>query len=260
MNVSTAPRDATTRFTGLARIYDRFRPGYPSECLGWLADSLRLGTACQVADVGAGTGKLSEELVYQGIRTVAVEPNPDMFHVLEAKTTTTSLLTAVQATAEDMQLPDASINLVTAGQSFHWFDQAAFRAECRRILCPGGKVALLWNSRRRDSVFTIATADVLRRHVPDFPGFSGDHRVSAADFDAFFEPDGFEYREFAHDQMLTSDEFLGRCLSASYAPRDGDAGYAPLVADLRALFSEYREDDMVRFPLTTRLFVGGVGV
>ncbi|SMY11569.1 class I SAM-dependent methyltransferase [Brevibacterium jeotgali] len=260
MNVSSAPRDATTRFTGLARIYDRFRPGYPAECLGWLADTLRLGTSSQVADIGAGTGKMSEELVYQGIRTIAVEPNRDMLGILEAKAATTSLLTAMHATAEDTQLPDASIALVTAGQSFHWFDQAAFRAECRRILSPGGKVALVWNSRRRDSEFTRATADAFRRHIGGFPGFSGDHSVSAADFDAFFEPDGYEYREFPHDQMLTFDEFLGRNLSATYAPREDDPAHGPLVADLRALFDAYREDDMVRFPLTTRLFVGGVGV
>lgn len=260
MNVSTAPHDATSRFTGLARIYDRYRPGYPAECLGWLADTLRLGTSCQVADVGAGTGKLSEELVFQGIRTVAIEPNPDMFQVLQAKSSTTSLLTARQTTAEDMQLPDASISLVTAGQSFHWFDQARFRAECRRVLRPDGKVALLWNSRRRDSEFTEATAEVFRRHISDFPGFSGDHRVTAEDFDAFFEPDGFEYREYPHDQMLTVDEFLGRNLSATYAPREDDPARGPFVADLRALFERYREDDVVRFPLTTRLFLGGVGV
>lgn len=260
MNVSTAPQDATARFTGLARIYDRFRPGYPAECLGWLADTLRLGTSCHVADVGAGTGKLSEELVYQGIRTVAIEPNPDMFQVLEAKSATTSLLTAVQATAEDSTLPDASMSLITAGQSFHWFDQRRFREECRRVLRPGGRVALLWNSRRREDPFTQATADVFRRHISDFPGFSGDHKVSEQDFDAFFEPDGYEYREFAHDQMLTVDEFLGRNLSATYAPREGDPAHAPLIADLRRLFDEHREDDVVRFPLTTRLFLGGVGV
>src|SRR5699024_12486378 len=146
-----------------------------------------LGTSAHVADIGAGTGKMSEELVYQGTRTVAVEPNPDMLCILDAKASTISLLTAVQATAEDTSLPDASITLVTAGQSFHWFDQAAFRAECRRILSPGGKVALVWNSRRRDSEFTRATADVFRRHVSDFPGFSGDHRVSAEDFDSSAE-------------------------------------------------------------------------
>src|SRR5690625_377419 len=260
MSVSTAPHDATTRFTGLARIYDRFRPGYPTECLGWLADSLRLGTSAHVADIGAGTGKMSEELVYQGIRTVAVEPNPDMLCILDAKASTTSLLTAVQATAEDTSLPDASITLVTAGQSFHWFDQAALRAEGRRILSPGGKVALVWNSRRRDSEFTRATADVFRRDVGGFPGFSGEHRVSAADFDGLFGPDGADYREVPPDQMLTVAEFLGRNLSATYAPREHDPAYGPLVADLRALFAEHREDDIVRFPLTTRVFVGGVGV
>ena len=122
------------------------------------------------------------------------------------------------------------------------------------MLKPGGQVALLWNSRRRDSDFTQATADVFRRHISDFPGFSGDHKVSAEEFDEFFEPDGFEYREFAHDQMLTVDEFLGRNLSATYAPREGDPAYAPLVADLRRLFDDHREDDVVRFPLTTRLF------
>lgn len=258
MNMSAAAYENSTRFTGLAGMYDRFRPGYPDACLQWLADRAGLTGSAVVADMGAGTGKLSEELVLTGLRTVAVEPNPDMYSVLQRKSEMTSLLTTVQATAEDTGLEDSSITLVTAGQSFHWFDPEGFREECARILQPGGKVALLWNSRRRETVLVQANAAVFERHVPYFPGFSGDHRISADDFADFFRPAGYEYREFEHDQMLTWDEFLGRNLSATYAPREGDASYQPVVEELRALFEEHRESDLIRFPLVTRVFVGGV--
>lgn len=258
MNLSAAACDNSTRFTGLAGIYDRFRPGYPDACLQWLADSAGLCGSAVVADIGAGTGKLSEELVLAGLRTVAVEPNPDMLEILERKASTTSLLSVVQATAEQTGLEDSSISLVTAGQSFHWFDPEAFRAECARILCPGAKVALLWNSRRRETDLVQANAEIFARHVPGFPGFSGDHRISDVMFAEFFRAAGYEYREFEHDQLLTLDEFLGRNLSATYAPRKGDPAYEPLVQDLRALFEEHRESDLLRFPLVTRVFLGGV--
>lgn len=258
MNMSAAAYDNSTRFTGLAGIYDRFRPGYPDACLQWMADRAGLTGSAVVADMGAGTGKLSEELVLNGLRTVAVEPNPDMFELLERKSAMTSLLTTVRSRAEDTGLEDSSISLVTAGQSFHWFDPEAFREECARILAPGGRVALLWNSRRRETALVQANAEVFRRHVPAFPGFSGDHRISAEVFAEFFRPGGYEYREFEHDQMLTLDEFLGRNLSATYAPREGDPAHDRLVTDLRALFEEYRESDLIRFPLVTRVFMGGV--
>src|SRR5690606_17155405 len=148
------------------------------------------------------------ELVYQGIRTVAIEPNPDMFQILEAKSATTSLLTAVQATAEDSTLPDASMSLITAGQSFHWFDQRRFREACRRVLRPGGRVALLCTSSRRQDHISQANAVVLRPHVDIFPDLSGSHDESVKVLVAILGLAGCESSEVANNQRINVAEFL----------------------------------------------------
>ena len=118
--------------------YDRVRPGYPAESVDWV---LAAG-AKAAADVGAGTGLFTAELVRRGLDVTAVDPSHDMLEVLRAKL---PLVTTVVGTAEATGLPTASVQLVTIAQAWHWLDPAAATREAARILVPGGRLALLWN-------------------------------------------------------------------------------------------------------------------
>lgn len=122
-------------FTTGADVYDDVRPGYPTEVVSLLADAHR------VADVGAGTGKLTTALVDAGHEVIASDPSPDMVRVLAARG-----LPTVRATAEATALADASVDAVACAQTWHWVDTARASAELDRVVRPGGKVLLVWNN------------------------------------------------------------------------------------------------------------------
>jgi SAM-dependent methyltransferase len=137
-----APQAA--RFGDVADGYERARPLYPESALSELAAGCRLRPGTRVADVGAGTGKLTRQLVGLGADVVAIEPARGMRRRLEAEVPG---VTVLDGTAEDIPLPDASVDVVTAGQAFHWFDTHRALDEISRVLRPAGWLALLWNER-----------------------------------------------------------------------------------------------------------------
>ena len=149
--------DNTNRFTGRAADYDRYRQRYPSsEVLNRLCVWCGLTPAWLVADVGAGTGMLAEVFLENGNRVLAVEPNPDMRKQMRACVEgqlgrPVPQLEVIDATAEATTLHAASVDLVAIGRAFHWFDKDRALAEFRRILRPGGWVALVAADRDRDS-------------------------------------------------------------------------------------------------------------
>lgn len=253
--------DATSgRFTGLADVYDRFRPSYPDACLDDLGP-LGAGPGGVVADVGAGTGLFTELLARRGASVVAVEPNPDMIAVARRRLAGLPGVCIVEAAAERTGLDAGSVDLVTAAQAFHWFDPDAFRAECLRILHLDGRVALIWNSRTPGHPLHEACARICERHCPDFEGFSGDSRQTRGDdtrraVDRFFAGGAAEEKDYPNDLELTREAFVGRHLSASYAPRPGSPEYGPFVGELDAVFDRFATGWTLTFPNTTSMHVG----
>jgi SAM-dependent methyltransferase len=135
-----APPDA---FGRAAELYERARPGWPPAAVEHALHELGLGTSSTVTEVGAGTGKLTRELVPRVARVVAVEPDEEMRAVLERVVPEAD---ARAGRAEKLPLPDASVDAVLAAEAFHWFDAPAALVEFARVLRPGGGVALLWNA------------------------------------------------------------------------------------------------------------------
>jgi SAM-dependent methyltransferase len=142
----TDPRVAphAARFGDVADRYERARPLYPESALSELAARCRLRAGTAVLDLGAGTGKLTRQLVAIGADVVAVEPAAGMRRRLVAEVPGAPVL---DGTAEDVPLPDASVEIVTAGQAFHWFDTHRALDEIARVLRPAGWLALLWHER-----------------------------------------------------------------------------------------------------------------
>lgn len=281
------------RFEGKAAVYQRYRPNYPAACLerlrqacgrngspdgrlyeplpavhGVPAHSLpgprREAPLCgkphafRIADVGAGTGILTRQLLEQGFAVAAVEPGADMRGVLVRELGAQPRLTVYDGCDAATGLPDGWADGVTAAQAFHWFDPSAFRRECLRILRPGGFAALIWNCRAADHPLTLAAAEVCRAHCPSFTGFSGGSRRREESIREFF---GGEFEKNVYDHPLEMDEaaFVGRYLSASYAPREGDRSYAPYVRDLTGLFHAFAREGRLLFPNRTCCYLGRPG-
>jgi SAM-dependent methyltransferase len=120
--------------------YERARPSYPREAVDWLVPP----RTRVVLDLGAGTGKFTRSLVARGLETIAVEPDDMMRAALADALPSVHTL---KGTAESLPLPDASVDLVTAAQSWHWVDESLALPEAARVLKPRGSLALVWNIR-----------------------------------------------------------------------------------------------------------------
>lgn len=247
-------QDPTQRFSDRAENYARYRPGYPPAVLACLRDECGLTPASVIADIGSGTGILTEMFLANGNRVFAVEPNEAMRGAAEAALARYPGFTSVAGRAEATTLPAASVDFVTAGQAFHWFDAAASRVEFGRILRPGGYVALVWNARDYEGDPLMAAYE---RVLGDFGlGYTTvRHRAHDGDMDALFTR-GREFRSFSHTRRMDFATFWGGFLSASYAPSPGDPTYEPMHSALRAVFDRYEEEGLVTFVYATHLYFG----
>lgn len=274
--------DNTGKFTGLGAIYARSRPGYPAALLDRLvqcvaedvAGTADTGTTAHgdgdgdpaaasgaravVADIGAGTGKLTAELLRRDWAVIAVEPNDDMRAALVETIGEAERLTLVGAPAEHTTLAADTVSLVTVAQAFHWFDLEAFRAECRRILVPGGQAALIWNFRRAGEESVDAVIEAFRARVGGFTGLTLAEKVTDRELTQFFGGSHYERLEYDNDELITWDTFQERHLSLSFAPKEGDPVREPLIEDLHRIFNTYAVDGLYRFPNSTHVLLGEV--
>lgn len=222
--MSTVDPAMARGFDSWADEYDRFRPGYPDEVFETIAAKLQLPPTPLVVDLGAGTGRASLAMAALGWRVTAVEPGRTMLEVLRESASEDGLLVStIQANAEATGLDPTSVDLVTAAQAFHWFDQDAALEEIARILKPGGGLALIWNVRDAErSPFLAAYAELLKesRGRADDPGIGRyESKGRAATQRALEEAPGFEAPELIelhHHVAMTAEQFLGMAFTASY--------------------------------------------
>ncbi|HEY0226946.1 MAG TPA: class I SAM-dependent methyltransferase [Mycobacterium sp.] len=138
--MTRSQHDPSLSFGSAAAAYERGRPSYPPEAIDWL---LPRG-ARKVLDLGAGTGKLTTRLVERGLDVVAVDPIPDMLELLRTSLPETR---ALLGTAEEIPLEDNSVDAVLVAQAWHWVDPERAIPEVARVLRPGGRLGLVWNTR-----------------------------------------------------------------------------------------------------------------
>ncbi len=156
--------DSKQRFSSRVADYVRYRPSYPSALLDLLRAECRLRPGHVIADIGSGTGFLSELFLKNGNRVYGIEPNKDMRQAGEEYLASYDGFSSIEGSAEATTLDDASVDFVTAGQSFHWFEPDSARREFVRILKPGGWMVIAWNDRRMEEApFTRAYENILER-------------------------------------------------------------------------------------------------
>src|SRR5271165_2614354 len=130
--------DAKQRFSNRVADYVRYRPGYPAGVLSFLIENCGLHREHVIADIGSGTGLLSKLFVENGNHVYGVEPNAEMKAAGDEFLHASSNFASITGSAEATTLSDCSIDFVTAGQAFHWFDPIVSHKEFSRILKPGG--------------------------------------------------------------------------------------------------------------------------
>lgn len=247
--------DAKQRFSSRVADYVRYRPGYPSEVLPLLRTECGLKPGHVVADIGSGTGFLSELFLKNGNRVYGIEPNDAMREAGEEYLASYDNFSSIVGSAEATTLESGSVDFVSAGQAFHWFAPSATRTEFRRVLKANGWIVILWNDRQRDTPFADAYENLLLKYGADY------RRVREAYPEArvmqeFFGAFTVSQKILPNEQVLDWEGLVGRLRSSSYAPQEGHPNYAPMLADLEQLFRANEEDGRVRMQYATHAYYG----
>jgi SAM-dependent methyltransferase len=219
-------------FELVADLYERARPEYPAEAIGWLAQQLDLRAGRTVLDLGAGTGKLTRGLVRTGAHVIAVEPGEAM--LAELRRVVPGVETLIGA-AEAIPLEDGSVDAVTVGQAFHWFRHDEAVSELHRVLRPGGAVALIWNSRDQEHPLQAELSELIRPLVPEGRPPVG-HSAQALEASDLFG--AVEERTFPFAQRLDADGLADRIASVSFVAAAPADVRAELDRKLRARVAE----------------------
>jgi len=240
-------KHATTRFSNTVDAYVKYRPSYPVALIELLKRECQLSEASVVADIGSGTGILTKQLLDTGATVYGVEPNTEMREAAEVILKSESKFFSVNGTAEETTLDDQTINLVTAAQAFHWFDQVKVKAEFQRIIKPGGFCALIWNFRDdKNSALMAGYHAMLLKHGKDYDKVMAEN-ISDDEVSAFFAPHELKTATFKNIQCFDWESFKGRLLSTSYSLKPGEPGFEAYMAAAKELFDQHQKNDRVEF-------------
>jgi SAM-dependent methyltransferase len=165
----TTPAEARERpdFDSLAGDYARFRTSYSEELFDTIVHYAGIARGGRVLDLGCGTGLGMAAYLRRGFEVVGVDVASVMMEQAKASLPAGSLASFVEGRAEQLPLPDASFDLVSCAQAFHWFEPRATFAECARVLRPGGAIAIFWKHAARTDPFTQACEGIIREWLGD---------------------------------------------------------------------------------------------
>jgi SAM-dependent methyltransferase len=247
--------DAKKRFSSRADDYIRYRPSYPTEAISVLRNECQLRSGHVIADVGSGTGFLSELFLKSGNRVYGIEPNEAMRKAGEEYLASYDSFVSIDASAEATTLENGTIDFVTAGQAFHWFEPAAARREFQRILKPAGWIVVMWNDRLMDSAFAKAYEDLLVKYGTDYTSVR-DSYPEIHTMQEFFAGGTVSQRDVPNAQVLDWEGLAGRLRSSSYAPLPAQPNYTPMMEALEELFRANQENGQVRMEYSTHVYFG----
>jgi len=243
------------RFSGKAAAYSNGRPTYPQGCLDQIVTKTGLSSDATVFDTGAGTGLFTQLLLNYFNQVNIVEPNDDM-RALAINRLPVGRVKPIKATAEQFPAEPQFVDLITAAQAFHWFDQTAAKTHWKSVLKPGGFVALVWNERTSSTPFATEFTNFLNRLTKfdpnNQPPFEGpDHEILA-----FFSEATIETTE--HSTPLTEQELVNLAVSRSYFPSPEHPEFPRLQSEVREIFANHQLNNSVELPYLCKLFIGSI--
>jgi ubiquinone/menaquinone biosynthesis C-methylase UbiE len=248
------------RFDGRAVEYARYREKYaPEVLLPRLREWCGLTPEWIVADIGAGTGMLSDVFLANGNHVIAVEPNAEMRQMCADLHEGEILLKVVDGTAETTELRSSSVEMVVAGRALHWFDLDRAMTEFRRIVQPDGWVASIAFGRTETGrEENEALERLLRKYTKDGAG-------TRAAYEAYRRLEHFLVRDYHHEEIagvmpLDWDSLHGMAMSLSHTPCIDDPRYGEFEKSLRAYFDHFVAGGVVTWETRYWINVGRLSV
>jgi SAM-dependent methyltransferase len=233
--------DPARAFDLMADSYDRARPTYPEDAVSWLLAGVEDTEGTRVLELGAGTGKLTQQLAARGCRVVATDPSEAMLARLGAGA---PHVVRIAATAEQLPLVPRVCDLLVAAQAFHWFDAPTILEQAVRVLRPGGRLAVLWSSRDERVPWVRRLGRIIG--TPQ----QRDDPTEAIDESAMFET--VERATFRFWQPLTRESLRDLVSSRSHVALMSDPERERVLDRVDELYAEYgRGADGMLLPYVT---------
>lgn len=241
-------------FDDKANNYDDYRPSYPNEVRDLILTLIKKENI-NIADIGAGTGKLSRLLLTPRTTLFAIEPNEDMIAIAKSKHSISTNYKILKGTAELTGLETDSIDVITVAQAYHWFDNDNTKLEFKRILKKDGYVVLLWNrfdgnpydNELNETRRFCKETSVKKNNIPN------EDRAKH-----LFGENNYIKSEFDNTIFQSLDAFIGGSLSASFAPKKGEVNYDAYINALKVIFNKYCKDNVMKSKITTECFYGKI--
>ena len=242
-------------FSSKVADYIASRPDYPPSLFEFLRVECNLHPNATVADIGAGTGLLTEGLLAQGCNVVAVEPNAGMRAAADRLLAGRYGYRSTDGAAESIPAAESSVDLITAAQAFHWFEIEAARAEFLRVLRPNGKVALIWNDRVLSDPLHIALDEIFAHHGGTKRGALVAHE-ERSDVPKFFGTGVPVEMTWPHEHRLNEAGLVSLVFSRSYMPDRGSALGQDAGQQVRQIFGRFARSGEIIVRYATVAIVG----
>lgn len=246
---------SAARFTKTVQDYLKYRPSYPKEVLELLIEKCNLTPKSLIADIGSGTGFLSKLFLDHGNKVYGIEPNEAMREAADVFLKKYPKFENREGSAEATGLEDQSIDIITAGTAFHWFDAEKTKIEFKRILKTGGWVLLVWNVRDKKIQLVNDYEKLISQFGSDYTtskAFEFDHTAT----EHFFSPYKMKTISFPNQQIFDWQGFKGRLLSSSYSLQPDDSRYEQMLDALKKIFDHYQHNNHIEFVYQTKLYYG----
>lgn len=242
--------DPKKRFSSRVESYIKYRSNYPPKIIDFLTEKKILSKQSIIADVGSGTGILSELFLKNGNKVFGVEPNSEMRRAAEKFLKGYPNFVSISSSAENTSLLSNSIDLITVGQAFHWFDVDRTKREFKDILKSDGHIVLIWNNRRKGGLgFSSQYERFILKYGTDYK----EVRKNEGNVDRFYQ---YKKKVFYNYQDLDFEGLKGRLLSVSYIPLKGEPNYENMLKELHEVFYEHENKGEVRLEYDTEVYYG----
>jgi len=246
--------DTKQVFSRKAEKYAKYRWEYAARAIETILDLTQMSILSTVADLGAGTGKLTKHFVGKAQRIYAIEPNFELRQILSRDLGAIPSISVMDTCAEDTKLPDNTVNVITVAQAIHWFDPEPARQEMLRILKEAGWLALIRNYGADGEPNKAVQSLMTEEYGADFSVLTERPEEKPARF--YFANDDFQRYVFPFAFHQGWEEFLGTLTTVSFMPDEDHPLFPKLEARAREIFSQYSNHGDWKVEGETELIVG----
>jgi len=249
-------QDVLKRFSNRVENYVKYRPQYPDEIVELLEKENILQTGSVIADIGSGTGFSALPFLKKDYKVIGIEPNEEMRNAGDDYLKDYSKFNSINATAELTTLENNSVELIIAGQAFHWFNIEQARKEFKRILKQDGNILLIWNDRIiSGDQFHEVYEDFIKMFAIDYKEVNHKNLDDQSTIQDFFGTENkLTKKVFENSQALDFTGMKGRVLSSSYMPNESHKDHEFMISVMKKIFTRFQENGKITIKYNTTLF------